>query len=138
VARAAGIESDARSEDPTYRNLGFSPIVKDGNDALTRFQLRLEEIDQSLDLVLEAEAITDGDSSTNDASSGTDTATVETPRGTATLRVTLEEGTVTTAELDAPSMRNVQLVETVTVGKELADALVGVGSLDLSPWEMSP
>jgi Ni,Fe-hydrogenase III large subunit len=137
VARAAGIESDARSEDPAYRNLGFSSIVKDGNDALTRFQLRLEEIDQSLDLVLEAEAITDGDSSTNDASSGTDTATVETPRGTATLRVTLEEGTVTTAELDAPSMRNVQLVETVTVDKEVADALVGVGSLDLSPWEMS-
>lgn len=136
VARAAGFETDARSEDPGYRNLGFSPIVREGNDALTRFRLRLEEVLQSLDLTLEAGAMAGTDSLANDASSGTGTATVETPRGKTTLGVTLENGTVTAAELDTPSMRNVGLVENVTVGKEVADALVGVGSLDLSPWEM--
>ncbi len=137
VARAAGSEKDSRLKDPAYRNLGFSPVVREGNDALARFQLRLEETKQSLDLVLEAEAIASTDSPISASSSGTGTATVETPRGTATLHVTLEDGKIVSAELDAPSMRNVRLVEAVTVGKEVADALVGVGSLDLSPWEMS-
>ncbi len=137
VARAAGSEKDARSEDPSYRKLSFSPIVRHGNDALTRFQLRLEESVQSLDLVLKAGIITDTVSLANNISSGTGTATVETPRGSATLNVTLEDGEVTAVELDAPSTRNVRLVEAVTVGKEVADALVGVGSLDLSPWEIS-
>ena len=54
VARAAGFASDARSEDPTYRDIGFSPLVRNGNDALTRFRLRLEEINQSLGLILKA------------------------------------------------------------------------------------
>ncbi len=137
VARAAGSEKDSRSEDPTYRNLGFYPIVRDGNDALARFRLRLEEIAQSLDLVLGAGAIASTDSPAGEASSGTGTSTVETPRGTATLDVTLEDGKVISAELDAPSTRNARLVEGVTVSREVADALVGVGSLDLSPWEMS-
>ena len=137
VARAAGSERDARSEDPTYRNLGFSPIIRDGNDALTRFRLRLEETVQSFDLVLTAGAMAGIDSLTNGIFSGMGTATVETPRGTAAMGVVLEDGAVTNVELHTPSMRNVRLVEAVTVGKEVADALVGVGSLDLSPWEMS-
>ncbi|MGB3683624.1 MAG: hypothetical protein WA990_14190 [Rubrobacteraceae bacterium] len=141
VARAAGSQKDARSEDPTYKDLGFSPVVRDGNDALARFRLRLEEVKQSLDLVLEAGTMAGtaagAGSLSDDASSGTGTATVETPRGTAAIGVTLEDGKITAAELDAPSKRNVRLVEAVTVGKEVADALVGVGSLDLSPWEMS-
>ncbi|MDP8938995.1 MAG: hypothetical protein M3N10_01630 [Actinomycetota bacterium] len=137
VARAAGSQADARSEEPAYRDLGFSPLVRDGNDALARFRLRLEEAVQSLNLVLEAGAITDTGSPTSGASSGMGTATVETPRGTAAMGVALENGAVTGVELYAPSMRNVRLVEAVTVGREVADALVGVGSLDLSPWEMS-
>ena len=137
LARAAGSEKDARSEDPTYRKLGFSPVVRDGSDALARFQLRLEEIRQSLDLVLQAGTMSGVDLQVDNAASGTGTATVETPRGSATLHLTLKDGEVTVAELDAPSMSNARLVEAVTMGKEVADALVGVGSLDLSPWEMS-
>lgn len=137
VARAAGSDKDARSKDQTYRNLGFSPIVRNGDDALARFQLRLEEILQSLGLVLEAGAMAYTGYLPDNALSATGTATIETPRGTAAMGVTLEDGAVTNMELHTPSMRNVRLVETVTVGKEVADALVGVGSLDLSPWEMS-
>lgn len=137
VARSAGFETDARSEDPTYRNLGFSSLTSDRNDALARFRLRLEEMKQSLDLVLKAGTIADVGFLSDDASSGTGTSMIETPRGTATLRITLEDGAIAAAELDAPSTRNVRFVEAVTVGKEVADALVGVGSLDLSPWEMS-
>lgn len=138
VARATGSESDARTRDPAYRSLGFSPIVRDGGDALDRFRLRLEEALQSLSLALEAGAINDTGVLPDNALSGTGTATIETPRGSATLNVTLEDGEMIAAELDAPSTRNVRLIEAVTVGKEVADALVGVGSLDLSPWEMSP
>ncbi len=137
VARAAGSEKDARSEDPAYRKLGFSPITQDGGDALARFRLRLEEIQQSLGLVLEAGTIASTDSPPGGVPSGTGTATIETPRGTAAMGITLEDGAVTRVELHAPSTRNVRLVEGVTVGKEVADALVGVGSLDLSPWEMA-
>ena len=137
VTRAAGFEIDARLEDPAYRALEFSPVTLDGDDALNRFQLRLEEIKQSLGLVLEAGAIAGTHSLPDDALSGAGTATIETPRGTVTLGLTLEDGTVTAVEFDAPSTRNIRLVEAVTVGKEVADALVGIGSLDLSPWEMS-
>ena len=70
------------------------------------------------------------------AVSGAGTARVETARGTATLEVVVDGGEVGSAELDAPSVRNFRLIEGVTVGEELGDALVGVGSLDLSPWEM--
>lgn len=137
VARSAGFETDARSEDPTYRNLGFSSLTSDRNDALARFRLRLEETKQSLDLVLKAGTIADVGFLSDDASSGTGTSMIETPRGTATLHITLEDGAIAAAKLDAPSTHNVRFVEAVTVGKEVADALVGVGSLDLSPWEMS-
>jgi len=40
------------------------------------------------------------------------------------------------AMLDTPSLHNETLVTTVAEGREMADALVGVASLDLSPWEM--
>ena len=138
VARATGTESDTRTEDLVYQDLGFSSIVRDGNDALARFRLRLEEIGQSLDLLLEANAVADTGPRPYDVATGTGAGTIETPRGTAMLNITLEDGSVTDVRLDVPSTRNARLAETVTVGKEVADALVGVGSLDLSPWEMSP
>ncbi|CAN5647839.1 hypothetical protein BH24ACT22_BH24ACT22_02710 [soil metagenome] len=138
VGRSAVFGSDARSEDTSYRRLGFSTIIRHGNDALTRFRLRLQEIVQSLELVIEAGAMGNVVFQADNACTGSGFAAVETPRGTATLRLTLSDGVITAAELDTPSTRNVRFVETVTVGKEVADALVGVGSLDLSPWETSP
>ena len=55
-------------------------------------------------------------------------------RGAATLRVMLEGGEVTGFELDVPSTKHLELVGPVAEGEELADALVGVVSLDISPW----
>jgi Ni,Fe-hydrogenase III large subunit len=48
----------------------------------------------------------------------------------------LTAGRVTSLTLDTPSARHLALVKTVTDQAELADALVAVASLDLSPWEM--
>jgi Ni,Fe-hydrogenase III large subunit len=71
---------------------------------------------------------------TNGEPSGEGSATVETPRGTATLRLASREGVVDIVELEEPSARHLGLVGALAEQRELADALVGVASLDLSPW----
>jgi Ni,Fe-hydrogenase III large subunit len=138
VARARGAVKDARVDEAVYRDLlGFQAVVCEGDDALARFQVRLEEVGRSLAFIRDAGPIGGADRHAGVAASwGTGTATVETPRGTATLSVTVEDGEVTVAELNAPSTEHLELVQSVTVGNEVADALVGVASLDLSPWEV--
>ena len=139
VAKAAGLGSDARANEESYLRMGFEPVVRDGGDALSRLRVRLAEIEQSLDLAKEAGSVVLPDRAFDGAGgtpSGTGTGTVETPRGAATLRLTLEEGEVSRVELDTPSTRHMDLVGPACEQRELADALVGVASLDLSPWEV--
>ncbi|CAN5882084.1 hypothetical protein BH18ACT11_BH18ACT11_11010 [soil metagenome] len=138
VARACGREVDARMDEEVYRSLGFEPVTEDGGDALARLRVRLAEAQRSLDLVWGTAELS-GMPSVSDTvpeagASGIGAATVETPRGAATLRATLEDGRVTVAELQTPSAGHMRLVSAVTEGREVADALVGVASLDLSPW----
>lgn len=140
VARAGGKRADARTEDETYRSLGFEPVVMEGDDALARLRIRLAETEQSLGLAEKAGEVSEApitDAVPEVGASGSGTAVVETPRGTATLAVTLENDEVTAVELDTPSTRHMELVKPVTEGRELADALVGIASLDLSPWEIA-
>ena len=136
VARASGRAADARTDDEVYRFLGFEPVVLGGNDALSRLRVRLAEIEQSLDLVERAGTIAFPDGVPGQEISGSGVATLETPRGAAKLRATFEGGDVVGAELDTPSTRHVSLVGAVTEQQEFANALVGVASLDLSPWEV--
>jgi Ni,Fe-hydrogenase III large subunit len=137
VARAGGVPADVRAGEEAYRGLGFEPVVLDGDDALARLRVRLAEVERSLELVAEARAISIPEPSPNADVSGTGDAAAETPRGTATLRVMLERGVVKDVELDTPSAQHLRLVESVAEQHELADALVGVASLDLSPWEIT-
>jgi Ni,Fe-hydrogenase III large subunit len=136
VARAAGVAWDTRDDEEVYRSLGFAPVVRDGDDALSRLRVRLAETLQSLDLAKKAGAVLLADGTVDGATSGTGAATVETPRGPARLEVTLEGGAVVAARLDTPSSRHLALVGAVAEQREVADALVGVASLDLSPWEV--
>ena len=136
VARAGGVDADARAGEEAYRYLGFEPLVMEGGDALARFRVRLAEAERSLDLAQKAGEASVSSTVPEAAISGRGAATVETPRGAAKLEVTLEGGEVTAAKLETPSTRHVGLVSAVTEGREVADALVGVGSLDLSPWEV--
>lgn len=136
VARAGGRMTDLRTREDVYRVLlGFEPVLRGGDDALSRLLLRLEEAGRSLDLVRRANAVSlpllQPDGAYPD---GAGVATVETPRGAATLRVELEGGVVSRFELDSPSSAHLDLAKPVAEGEELADALVGVASLDLSPW----
>ncbi len=137
VVRAGGIQSDVRADEEIYRSVDFEPIVLEGGDALSRFRVRLAELEQSLELVRVAGSISAPEKPLGGTPSGAGRAAVETPRGTATLTVTLEAGAVSVAELDTPSARHIGLVEAVTGQWEVADALVGVASLDLSPWSVA-
>lgn len=136
VARAGGRMDDLRAGDGAYLGLGFEPVVRDGDDALSRLRVRLEEIERSMELVGKAGSFSAPTVVLDGALSGTGTARIETPRGAAELRVELEEGAVSRLELESPSSEHLELVKPVAEGEELADALVGIASLDLSPWEV--
>ena len=112
---------------------GLDPVA-DASSAQPRLP-NLGELEQSLDLLLASPA--DRPPSVVDPSRvGTGQASVETPRGAATLRIQLDGGYVTHAELWSPSQRLAELISPVSEGRELADALLGIASLDLSPWEL--
>jgi Ni,Fe-hydrogenase III large subunit len=134
VARGGGVATDARTGEEVYRTLSFEPVVHVGNDALSRLTVRLAEIEQSLDLIQKVGEMTVPEPATNGEPSGEGSATVETPRGTATLRLASREGVLGIVELEEPSGRHLGLVGVLAEQRELADALVGVASLDLSPW----
>ncbi len=136
VDRARGGGSDARTGDPTLKDLGFEMRVRNGGDALARLRLRCDEIAQSLDLIAAAGMIAVPQVPDVDRVSGEGEARIETPRGTASLRVKLANGKVVEADLDTPTDVNIAFVETVTAQQELGDALSAVASLDLSPWEV--
>jgi len=138
VARAAGIGEDARSLDKTWTALGFVPTGRTQSDTLARFYIRLDEILQSLSLIEEAGTITIPELTSMDKVTAKGKASVETARGLARLRVTLEEGKVVAAKLETPSTHHLGLIEPLCDQQELGDALVTIGSLDLSPWEIQP
>jgi len=137
VARASGRTEDARQADAMYCELGFELYIEGAGDAWARFRQRHVEIVTSLDLVEAA-----GDPELPklraiDSPSGTGEATVETPRGRSTLQLTLERGQEVSVELDGACRQHIGLAADLVEGQELGDALVAVGSLDLSPWEVS-
>ncbi len=138
VARSAGHPQDLRAGDPDYGALGFEPVLQDGSDALARLRLRAAELEQSLRLARTALQKVPGSSLKIEAAPSVDhgsgRAGLEMPRGAATLTLDLEDGEVSGASLQLPSAASLELAETLAVGRELGDALVGVASLDISPW----
>ncbi len=139
VARAAGINMDARNNNKLYSELGFAAVTATNGDVYARLQLRLDEIKQSIELIQKAaisNSATVSVTNNTDTVSGDGQAVIETPRGQATLQLTLNKGKVTSAQLETPSTQHLTLIEQLTDQQELGDALVTVGSLDLSPWEI--
>lgn len=137
VARAAGRREDARLNEAGYGEPGFEPVLGEDGDALSRWRVRLDEIGQSLDIVatlgtIALPALAEG----LDDLTGSGRAELETPRGRAGLDLTLERGRVISAELDPPCRQHYALIPGLVEQQELGDALVAVGSLDLSPWEV--
>ena len=134
VARASGMETDARADEPAYAAFGFGILTQTGGDARARLSQRLAEIGQSLDLIARAGAIALPGAPTTQPQDGHGLASVETPRGKATLHLNLKGGSVETLHLTTPFAKLAGLVAPMTEQMELAEALSAIGSLDLDPW----
>ncbi len=112
--------------------------ANEGGDAWERLWQRLAEISASLDLIKSGgEPELPLLRKIGDVS-GTGEATVDTPRGEARLSLKLEHGQVKSYKLDTACSHHINLVPKLVEGQELGDALLAVGSLDLSPWEVIP
>lgn len=136
VARATGCREDVRLADAEYEDLSFQLCTAESADARARLQVRLAEILASLDLVEAAGTAEFPILRDSGNASGIGEAAVETPRGRAELRLTLDRGRVVSVELETPCSHHIGLVARLVEQQELGDALVAVGSLDLSPWEV--
>lgn len=108
VARAAGVASDARLNDPGYDGIGFSPVVHEGGDARARLLQRLAEAAQALDLAQRA--------GSRVRQPGPP---LEGPRGPLV------------AGRPLPSVALLGLLPGLLVGQEWGDAMTTVTSLDL-------
>jgi len=135
VARAAGLENDARVADPAYRSFGFAPVTRTSSDALARLEVRLHEVIQSLDL-LEKAGIWSLPTPAGSPNATEATAALEMPRGEASIHVVLDQREVSAVHVTVPSSMHVDMLPVVAEGVELADSLVATASLDISPWEL--
>lgn len=114
TARASGVVTDARTDDPAYRSLGFEAVTEEAGDALARWRVRLGEAVRSLELAAEA----------GDRLTSVD-CTPEGPRGP------------WRAGGPSPSTALAHLAPGLLVGLEWGDAVVALASLDLEPAELA-
>ncbi len=139
VARAVGLPKDARMQDESYQELGFSPVLEQQNNAWGRLLVRLAEIRQSLQLIEKSSKTANTKQqqpAMADNTSGKGTAQIETSTGTALLTVHLEEGSVKDFHLQTPAIAYAALVPQVAAMQELGDVLIIIASLDIAAWEI--
>lgn len=137
VARASGSRTDARIDDADYAALGFELRHGSGGDAYARLRQRLDEVEQSLQLIQAAGRMADLVPAFIGTASGEGRAAVETARGEARLHLALDQGRVAEAHLDTASTLHLRLLPRLLAQQELGDALTIVGSIDISPWEVA-
>lgn len=112
VARASGVDTDARNEHP-FVSLGeaFHVVTEDGGDVLARYTVRAREVEVStavaLDLLHRLHGHTGTAFRVNPTKAGTGLALVEAWRGTAAHRVELAaDGTLARVKVVDPSFLN--------------------------------
>ena len=128
-ARAAGLAVDARTADPAYTALGFTPVVEKAGDAAARARLRARELVASVELVRAArtEGSPVGDAAVPEA--------VEGPRGPLAVHPARDnEGGAFVAQgadvlLAAVSER--------LEGLEWSAAMAAIASFDVSGWKVT-
>jgi Ni,Fe-hydrogenase III large subunit len=98
--------------------------------------VRLQEIEQSLDLINTANKMESERTDINLSDSGEGSAQLESSRGTISLAISVNDGMVEQLQLETPSQPLAGLVPTLTEEAELSDALVQIASLDIAPWEI--
>ena len=126
-ARAAGLAIDARTEDPAYSAIGFTPSVDQAGDAAARARVRARELIAALDLARAAVGASFGDSSAvPDA--------VEGPRGPLGVHVAAEGDPCMFVAPGATEM--LEAAAARVEGLEWAAAMTAIASFDLSGWKV--
>lgn len=139
IARACSLGIDARLERPygAYGRLGFRIARATDGDAMARFEVRLEEIDQSLHLIRQALERMDRESLalrhplTDPTGEGYGWA--EAPNGEVIYWVALEAGRLQEVRIVSPSLRNWPLLSECYRGDVLTDVSFIEHSFGLTP-----
>lgn len=134
VAKAAGIQKDERVGSPFYRNI--EPIALEENNAWGKFLVRLKEIEQSLELMDRLSDQRQEEKISPLPKEATGTTTLEGANGKLCLDIKIEDGKINYLKLNTPSVELAALIPEITKETELADALTGICSLGISPWEL--
>lgn len=138
VARASGIRKDKRSDDENYRRIGFQVTTINENNAWGRLQMRLMEIEQSLDLInrIEKDNLLKYEKDEHSEAEGSASIELETPRGKAGITGSVENGKVKQLQLQTVSGVNMILANEIVNHMELSEALITIMSLDINPCEL--
>jgi NADH-quinone oxidoreductase subunit D len=141
VLRGAGIASDIRKLEPyaAYEKMNFDIPVGQRADALDIYNIRLKEIETSLEIIEQALAnlpegpyITPKVSKKLKPPKGDVYHTVETPRGELGIYIVSDEtDRPYRLKLRVPSFSNLMVFPELAKGNLLADAVAILGSLDL-------
>ncbi|HLY86495.1 MAG TPA: NADH-quinone oxidoreductase subunit C [Gaiellaceae bacterium] len=139
IARACSLGIDARLERPygSYGRLGFRIARTTGGDAMARFEVRLEEIDQSVHVIRQALERLDGDMAAlriaiTDAS-GEGCGWAEAPNGEVIYWIAIEDGRLREVHIVSPSLRNWPLLSESYRGDVLTDVSFIEHSFGLTP-----
>jgi Ni,Fe-hydrogenase III large subunit/Ni,Fe-hydrogenase III component G len=138
TARASGMEIDVRVDHPyaAYDNLTVEKICRDEGDNFARISIRLDEMNQSLNLIRETlEKMPEGEINleTGEIPPYTDSVSaVESPRGeTVHYIFTGENNRPLRWKIKTATFSNLQLIPTMLRGTYIADARISINSLDL-------
>jgi Ni,Fe-hydrogenase III large subunit len=127
-ARAAGLAIDARTKDPAYSTIGFTPSVDKAGDAAARARVRAHELVASIDLARAAV----GASFT--AASVLPEA-VEGPRGPVAVHVAAEGEPCAFVAQGADEL--LEAAAERLEGLEWAAAMAAIASFDLPGWKVA-
>lgn len=140
VARAAGMEKDVRQSMAAYQQRNFKPIMLHENNAWGQLQVRLAEIEQSIELIgdenLHKKIILPKINNNDLHGEQKGEVALEAPNGKLELSIEINDGQVTSVAIESASKILADLVPQITKAQELSNALASIASLDISPWEM--
>lgn len=116
---------------------GIGVMPQSNQDSWVRLTIRLAEIKKSFAMLKEQKIMREVISLPQDLEqlSGKGRATLKTPRGQASLFLELNNGKITNVSFTGPSVKKLALIDPIVKNLEIADALIAVASLDISPWE---
>lgn len=125
IARASGIRSDVRAEVPydAYGDLSFSLITRDKGDVMSRCAVRVDEIAESVSLILQCLAeMEEGEIRTDfKTPDGFSCGLVESPRGELVHSADIRDGRIWRYNIRDPSFVNWPSMETAVMDNIVPD-----------------